>query len=63
MIVIVPNVLRDAINKKLDAAFVKVPEAEKDREVLYNQLLTYYDEHGVVPDFTIKEPTDEEAKL
>ena len=40
-----------------------LPEAEKDREVLYNQLLTYYDEHGVVPDFTIKEPTDEEAKL
>ena len=51
--VIVPNVLSDAINKKLDAAFEKVPEAAKDRDVLYHKLLEYFDEYGVVPDFDV----------
>ncbi len=53
MLVIVPNSLSDAINKKLDAAIAKCPDAEKDRDTLYQQLLTYFDEHGVVPDFTL----------
>jgi hypothetical protein len=58
MLVIVPNSLRDAINAKLDAAIAEVPDAEKDREILYGQLLDYFDEHGVVPDFSLakKEP-------
>lgn len=54
MIVIVPNHLRDAINEKLDAAFKEVPEAEKDRDVLYHKLLEYFDEHGVIPDFKLQ---------
>ena len=53
MLVIVPDSLRDAINVKLDAAIAEVPDAEKDREVLYGQLLGYFDEHGVVPDFSL----------
>lgn len=52
-IVIVPNVLRDAINAKLESAFKDVPEAEKDREILYKQLLVYFNEHGEVPDFSL----------
>ena len=56
--VIVPNDLRDAINTKLDAAIAELPEpdrpfAEKDREFLYSQLLDAFDEHGVIPDFTL----------
>lgn len=52
--VIVPNDLRDRINAKLDAVIKECPDAEKDRDVLYSQLLGYYDEHGVVPDFSLK---------
>lgn len=53
MIVIVPNCLRDAINAKLDKAIEACPEAAKDREYFYDQLLAYFDEHGEVPDFNI----------
>jgi hypothetical protein len=51
--VIVPNDIRDAINAKLDAAILAVPDAAKDRDALYEQLLDYFDQHGVVPDFTL----------
>lgn len=50
---VIPNSLRDAINAKLDAAIAECPAAEKDREVLYGQLLDYFDEHGAVPDFSL----------
>jgi len=54
MFVVVPNELRDAINVKLDAALAGHPEAtEKDRRVLYGQLLSYFNEHGCLPDFTV----------
>jgi len=53
MLVIVPNCLSDQIYAKLDAAFADVPEAEKDREVLYRQLLEYFNENGIVPDFSL----------
>ena len=51
---IVPNYIADAINAKLDAAFAECPEAAKDREVLYGHLLDYFDEHGVIPEFSVK---------
>jgi hypothetical protein len=35
MIATIPNELRDAITEKLDAAILKEPDAEKDREALY----------------------------
>ena len=52
--VIVPNSLRDAIMERLDAEIAKHPGAEKDRDVLYSQLLGYFDEHGVIPDFSLE---------
>ena len=52
--VIVPNSLRDAIMEKLDTEIAKHPDAEKDREVLYGQLLSYFDEHGVIPEFSLE---------
>ena len=53
MIAIIPNSLRDAINVKLDAAFQECPEAERERDSLYRELLEYFDEHGEIPDFRI----------
>ncbi len=53
-IVIVPNVLRDAINARLDDALRDAPaEAVAEREHLYHQLLEYYDEHGVIPECSV----------
>lgn len=53
MFLLVPNDLADALSAKLDAALAEFPEASKDREALYDQLLSYVNEHGVIPDFTI----------
>jgi hypothetical protein len=52
-LVIVPNVVRDAINDRLDAALAKTPDAARFRDELFNQLLAYFDEHGVVPEFEL----------
>lgn len=51
---IVPNELRDEINSRLDAAIAEHPEAEKDRDELESMLLGYYDEHGIIPDFSLR---------
>lgn len=52
--VIVPNTLREAIYAKVDAAIAEQPAAAPDREYFYGVLLDYYDEHGAIPDFTLK---------
>ena len=53
MVVIVSDELRDAINEALDRAIAECPKAATERAALFNQLLAYVDEHGVIPDFTI----------
>lgn len=53
MFVVVPDSLRNAINNKLDAAIADCPDAAKDRDALYGQLLAFFNEHGRVPDFTL----------
>jgi hypothetical protein len=50
---VVPNELSDEINRRLDEQIALVPDAEKDRDVLYHGLLTYFNEHGVIPDFSL----------
>lgn len=54
MLVIVPNYLANALNAKLDAEIEKHPGAAKDRDELYSQLLSYVNEHGVIPDFSLE---------
>jgi hypothetical protein len=51
--VIVPNSLERAIYEKIDAEIAKVPEAAPGREEFYAQLLSYFYEHGVIPDFSL----------
>lgn len=53
MMIIVPNFIRDSINEKLNIAFKEVPDAAKDRDYFYEELLNYYDEHGIIPDFNL----------
>ncbi len=55
-IVIVPNVLRDKIRRRILEA-IKGTELWCERRqvirVLYPQLLEYFDEHGTIPDFQV----------
>jgi len=51
--VIVPNYIANEINAKLDAEIAKHPDAAKDRDALFSQLLAYVDQHGIVPDFSL----------
>ena len=52
--VIVPDSLREAIDTAIDKALINAPaEAAVDREHYFNQLLAYFDENGVLPDFSI----------
>ena len=53
MLVVVPDSLRDAINRKLDAALRELPDAEAERDHLYHQLLDYFYDHGALPEFTV----------
>ena len=58
--VIVHNELRNAINKAIKEAWSRAPDTpdeipEEERGALFSQILTYYDEHGVIPDFSIGE--------
>lgn len=59
MFVIVPNSLSAEIYRRLDEEIAKAPDAAKDRETLYGQLLAYFNEHGVIPDFSLV-PTNPE---
>lgn len=52
--VIVPNEVADLINRALDEAYAKNPEAAVDREAHFSSLLDYYDEHGKLPDFSFE---------
>ena len=52
--VIVPDSLSHAIYAKVDAAIALAPDAAPDREYFYERLLSYFDEHGVIPDFELK---------
>ena len=54
MLAVVPISLSNAINTKLDEAFIGCPEAEKERDILYSQLLEYFDVHGIIPDFELR---------
>ena len=59
-IVIVPDSLRNAINEKLDAAIADEPAAEKDRDLLYHQLLDAFNEYGYLPEFSLRKPEIDE---
>jgi hypothetical protein len=59
--VVVPNCLADAINAKIDAALADCPDAAKDRDIFFGQLLEYFDEHGVVPDFRLEKKDSPDA--
>ena len=61
-LVIVPDDLYNAIHARLDELFKEFPDAEKDRDALYHQVLAYFDEFGRLPSFTIERIAEVEAR-
>jgi len=61
--IILPGWLKHTIDARLDAALVACPEAKKDREALFKQLVWYFDRHGHLPDFTIEKSCDSTQNL
>ena len=52
--VVIPNVLIDTINAAIDSALAGRPCDEASREYIFYSLLDHYDEHGVIPDFSLE---------
>ena len=53
MFSIVPSDISEAIYKKIDFALESVPELKPDRDKIFNDILKYFDENGVIPDFKL----------
>jgi hypothetical protein len=51
--VIVPNVISEEIYARIDAVLAEIPDAAPDRELFYQRLLAFFDEHGYVPEFSL----------
>ncbi len=54
-VVVVFNELRDELYRRIDKELERCPGALPDRQIFYDNLLAYYDEHGVIPEFTLEE--------
>ncbi len=52
--VIVHDELRDAIYRCVDDEIKRSGAPVDERDQHYMTLLSYYDEHGVIPDFTLQ---------
>ena len=65
MFAIIPDYVSDEIDRRLEAALAETPAAEKDRQQLRAQLVSYFVDHGMVPDFSLEkikkpqEPSDD----
>lgn len=59
MFLVVPNDLSDLIHAAITKALGGRPCDDESRDVLYRQLLDYYDEHGVIPDFDLRATTEQ----
>ena len=49
----VAKLVRSELNERLDAATEGLDVPDSDRELMYGQMLAYFNDHGVLPEFTI----------
>lgn len=61
--VIVPDYLAEKIYQLVDAEIAKCPVAAPDRELIYSNILGYFNEHGVIPDFSLKPNTQADTEV
>lgn len=57
-LVIVPDYISEEIYRKVDAAIAAVPDSDrvavsKERETFYRIVLGHFDQHGVIPEFSL----------
>lgn len=50
---IISNFVSGVINDKLDEELKRKPQFKKQRSKFYNELINFYDEHGIIPNFVI----------
>ncbi len=55
MILIVPTYIHDAIHAAIDTALDGRILLDEEREMIYSQLLDHFNDHGLIPQFTLKE--------
>ena len=53
MFVAVPNYLANEIYARIDAQLELCPEVKPHRQDIFRDLVGYFDEHGVIPEFTL----------
>lgn len=53
--VILPNELTDRIHLQLDKELAGRPISKEEKQSLFNVVLDYFDKHGVIPSFRLKE--------
>lgn len=58
MFVIVRNYVADAINAVIDQKLNGRPCDADSREIIFGQVLAYFDEHGHIPEFDLTEPEE-----
>ena len=63
MIIAVPIHILNEINKKLDDVMSEHPEAGVDRELYFQEILHFVDDHGYIPDFTLTKKVDDNAVI
>lgn len=57
---IVPNELRDEINRRIDTALAGMPpEVDLDRDEAFETLFAFFMQHGVIPEFSISKRSDQ----
>jgi len=61
--VIVPDALHNQIHSAIDWALSNRPCTELDRRIIYEQILSFYYEHGRIPEFELKPVNYMVAKL
>lgn len=57
MLFLVPDSLAAAINQAIDKALNGRPCGDFDREIIFKQVLGFYDRNGFVPSFDLTENT------
>ena len=53
MLVIVPNHVREAIHTAIDTALQGRPISTSEKEQLYHELLTIFNDTGTIPEFQL----------
>lgn len=54
--------LSNLINESIDRALAGRPCSDADRKYFFSQLLDYYDDHGKVPEITLKETLEQAGR-